>query len=625
MNGDSNRSINHNLQNPIKQELETLIFQSLQALKLPRPAQINLERPANIAHGDYATSTAMELFSQLKTSNETESYSSPHDLAEAIAAAINQQLDSQTNPAIVSVTVAGPGFINFKLSEAFIAAKIGELAQDPRPTKMAPESQQKIVVEYSSPNIAKPFTVGHLRSTIIGDAVANLLAAAGHTVYRDNHLGDWGTQFGKQIYAIKAWGDEEQIDQTENPLKELVNLYVKFHQEAEADPELEEAARAWFKKLEDGDPEARRLWQKCINWSWQEFEKIYRLLNVSFTENAGRGYGESFFEDKMDVVIAELKAKNLLQASEGAELVFFPNDELPPLMILKKDGSTLYATRDLAADKFRLERYGHDITVINETGSEQSLYFRQIFKTEELLGWYQPGQRVHIGHGMIRFKEGKMSTRKGNVVWLKDVLDEAYSRVNAISSQELSEETKWKIAVGALKWNDLKRSPHLNLVFDWDEIVNVKGNSGPYLQYTHVRCGSILAKAAAKWGTEVAIIESYITKQIDILLNLLIQQQITLSPIEKELLRNLSSYYETLEHSLIEYSPHHLANYLYELARTFNTFYSDHHVVNEAADTLADLAETTPAAHLRLLLTLTTARVIAAGLQILGIETVDKM
>lgn len=610
---------------PITDQLITILNQSLERLNLPKNADLKLEQPANQQFGDYASNVAMVLFGQLSSENNSFEYSNPRQLAEALAADMLADDEVKNHPAIAEITVAGPGFINFALTEAFLAVKMAEIAADPSNAVLQTGKGQKIVVEYSSPNIAKPFTVGHLRSTIIGDAVANLLEASGAEVYRDNHLGDWGTQFGKQIYAIKTWGDEDQIENSDNPVKELVELYVKFHQEADENPELMDEGRAWFKKLEDGDAEARRLWEKCINWSWKEFSQIYDRLGVQFTENGGRGFGESYFEDKMGSVIEQLKEKGLLQESEGAQLVFFPDEKYPPLMILKNDGTTLYATRELATDLFRLNHYGSDVVVINETGSEQSLYFQQLFETERLLGWYQEGQRLHIGHGMIRFKEGKMSTRKGNVIWLEDVLQEAFSRVDGIAKAKLDEASKWDIAIGALKWNDLKRSPQLSVTFDWDEVLSLKGNSGPYIQYTHVRCESIFAKAEAEWGIEVDSLKSDITKHIDILRNLLIQNKIQLSMIEKDMLRNINSYYETYNLSVSEKSPHHLANALYELAQSFNTFYNDHMVVDDSGRDYQSAEQLSPETHLRLLITYATAAILSSGLAVLGIKTVEKM
>lgn len=595
----------------ITQTLQQAIVSALQKLSIQSSAtDIALEHPADITHGDFATNTALTFFGKLKktqNANQDFLYKSPREFAQAIA----DKLLEQKIDGISEITVAGPGFINFTLSDAFLLSKMGLTIQNRGDVQEKFGNGKKIVAEYSSPNIAKPFTVGHLRSTIIGDSLANIFESCGYTVFRDNHLGDWGTQFGKQIYAIKTWGDESAIETAENPVKELVKLYVKFHEEAEKNPSIEDQGRAWFTKLENGDPEARRLWEKCIAWSWKEFERIYEVLNVQFTENNGRGYGESFFEDKMDSVIAELKDKDILQESKGAQLVFFPIDpatqkeKYPPLMILKNDGSTLYSTRDLATDKFRLERYGSDITIFNEVGAEQSLYFQQLFEIEKMLGWYTEGQRVHVGHGLIRFKDKKMSTRKGNVIWLEDVLQEAYSRVVKIS-KGIDEASLWKIAVGALKWNDFKRTMHLPLVFDWDELTSLKGNSGPYMQYTYVRCQSVLQKAQT---------ENNIALQFDTLLNNKEYLQFNLNNDERDILRNLNKYSDIVKSCAVEFTPHHLTNYLYELAQSFNSFYSNNTI-------LSDNDETTK---LRLMIVTAVSYTIAHGLGLLGIQTVEQM
>lgn len=585
------------------------------------PEEIVLEHPSDPDHGDVATPVVLGLF------KKHEPAGSPRQLAEKLLPDIQAGID-QSELAGTQITIAGPGFINFKFPEAFLTAKMVQIVESRADAGGESFKGQKIVVEYSSPNIAKPFTVGHLRSTIIGDAVANILQREGAAVYRDNHLGDWGTQFGKQIYAIKTWGDEDQIENSDNPVKELVKLYVRFHQEAESNPELEDLAREWFKKLEDGDSEARRLWKKCIDWSWVEFDKIYKRLNVEFTENNGRGYGESFFEDKMQPIIEELEQKNLLTSSEGAKLVFFENDKYPPLMIVKKDGSTLYSTRDLATDKFRLKQYGSDVIVINEVGSEQALYFKQLFEIERMLGWYKPEQRVHIGHGLIRFKDKKMSTRKGNVVWLESVLDEAFRRVDeltASSNSELSDETKWEIAVGAIKYNDLKRSAHLPIVFDWDELLTLKGNSGPYLQYTFVRCYSLLQKTMNLIGNDSILPNNRdITKPFDTLINNKSYSNYQWHQTEVDLLRNLYKYSDVVRSASRDLAPQHICTYLYELAQLFNSFYAAEPILpddNEVRD-LDRLPESTKA---RLLLVLATALVVLDGLTLLGIKTVTKM
>lgn len=605
------------LQQAIQEALAELRIQTDQEL-ISQELEIALEYPADKSHGDFASNIALVLFGKLK-GQPGFAANSPREFAEQIA----NKLKAKRVDELSKIEIAGPGFINFTLSDAFLLSKMGLLIKNRGDVLEKLGNGRKIVAEYSSPNIAKPFTVGHLRSTIIGDALANIFTAMGYEVFRDNHLGDWGTQFGKQIYAIKTWGSESEIENSENPVKELVKLYVKFHEEAEKNPQIEDEGRAWFTKLETGDQEARRLWKKCITWSWKEFEKIYKLLNVTFTENNGRGYGESFFEDKMTAVVDELQQKGFLQESKGARLVFFPEDKYPPLMILKNDGSTLYATRDLATDKFRLDKYGSDITIFNEVGAEQSLYFQQLFEIEQMLGWYKLGQRVHVGHGLIRFKDKKMSTRKGNVIWLEDVLQEAYSRVAEMSS-DLSEKEIWKIAVGALKWNDLKRKMHLPMVFDWDELTNIKGNSGPYMQYTYVRCQSVLEKAQNE-GIEAVLTKNIgenntdalniIAECFDILLNnkSYLNSQINID--EKNILRNLNRYSDIVELSATEYAPHHIAIYLYELAQSFNTFYANHKIIDTNAQTT----------ELRLAIVAAVALVIRHGLGLLGIQTVKKM
>lgn len=633
----------------IQDYLERVIKTSLEELKLPEGVvldglALSLERPTNPEFGDYSSNIAMELFSRLKSSKigsesvaqTTESWlQNPRALATQLTQLFqaNPEYDAHK---ISQVSVAGPGFINFTLAPEYLINEAQKLSQAHKPDQILTQSgyDRPVVVEYSSPNIAKPFTIGHLRSTIIGDAIANILEDTGWNVFRDNHLGDWGTQFGKQIYAIKTWGNEEEIENAEHPVKKLVELYVKFHDEAEKNPALEDEGRAWFKKLEEGDPEARRLWEKCITWSLKEFEKIYQQLGVTFTENNGQGYGESFFEDMMAGAVAELEEKGLLQeGKEGAKLVFYPNDQYPPLMILKKDGATLYATRDLATDKWRLGQYGQDVVVVNEVGAEQSSYFNQLYKLEELLGWYKPGQRVHVKHGLYRFADKKMSTRKGNVIWLEDVIQEAEKRALAASrvkidfegqevisqSKKHSEASKanlpgaattfnnaLKIGVGALKWNDLKRSSHLDVVFDWDEIINLKGNSGPYLQYTYVRTHSILSKAQEQ-GLDA---ESNINSDIDTLLNSITQS-------EKTLLRELTHFDETVQLAAKEFAPHHLTTYLYQLAQAFNTFYTECSVLGDEVP-----LETK---RFRLVLTRATGQVIKFGLEMLGIETLERM
>lgn len=595
----------------LKPYFSELFLTAVNRLQLPTPDVVEFEHPTNPDFGDYSTNLALNLFGRL-SEEQVKSYSNPRALAEAISQVFTE-LEQSSHHWVQAVSVAGPGFINLTLNDNYLYLLIHYLIDNH--INVIPDlgHQRTAIVEYSSPNIAKPFTIGHLRSTIIGQAVANLLTTTGWRVKRDNHLGDWGTQFGKQIYALIHLGEgslEKNIAKIENsnqPVKVLVDLYVEFHARAEEQPELEDEARAWFKKLEDGDPEARRLWQLCIDWSWTEFERIYQKLNVSFTENGGRGYGESFFEDKMQPVLDELaQAKNLTYAEgkDGAHLIFYPNDELPPLMILKKDGATLYATRDLATDLWRKTTDNPNL-IVNEVGAEQALYFKQIFRAEELLGWYRPGQRVHVKHGLYRFKDKKMSTRKGNVIWLADVLDEAENRARELAKNtEDSAEIAQAVGIGALKWNDLKRSSHLDVTFDWDEILTMQGNSGPYVQYAYVRANSILTKAA-----ETDLLMN-ITQPFD-------AKSYSFTADERSLVRELQKFGETVALAASEFAPHHLANYLYTVAQHFNSFYAKQPVLADQVPPAAQQA--------RLQITAATANVLKTGLELLGISVITKM
>lgn len=611
---------------PITTMLTTSLQTAYRELGLNAPLEIRFEQPADRQHGHLSTNCAMVSFATPEV--KAQGISSPRELAQRLVEYIKKLPDfigkSDQPSCIADTMIAGPGFINFALSDHFLLENMNEFLSREDTTLPSIGQGQKIVIEFSSPNIAKPFTIGHLRSTIIGDSLAHMYEALGYTVYRDNHVGDWGTQFGKQIYALHHLGKGSlaaniaAIEAAESPVKELVALYIEFHEKAEADPTLEDAGRAWFKKLEEGDSEARRLWQLCIDWSFKEFNRLYQRLGVKFTENNGRGYGESFFEDKMANVLKELTEKGLMTESEGAKLVFFPQEEFPPLMIVKKDGATLYATRDLATDAFRRAHYGDDITIVNEVGAEQATYFRQLYRLEELAGWFKPGQRVHVKHGLYRFKDKKMSTRKGNVIWLEEVLDEAVQRVVSKDTSITSAEQA-AIGLGALKWNDLKRSSHLDVVFDWDEILSLKGNSGPYVQYTAVRCQSVLAKAQLQ-----GFVQKSSPKPFDTLLDLKAYLGQSLEKEEKEVLINLYTYFDTVQLAAREFAPHHLCTYLYELAQSYNIFYTQHTILGwkegEAGSSLSP--ETL---RLRIAITQAVAKVLSHGLGLLGIATVSRM
>lgn len=568
-----------NLAESIQKALQAAVKKSFD--KKIKASDVIIERPKDESHGDYATNVAMQLSKELGKN--------PRDIAQEIIDNFSKIEE------VESIEVAGAGFINIKIAYTYYYSVIKNILNEKAKFGSATWGESKtVVVEYSSPNIAKPFTIGHLRSTIIGDAVANLLEFSGWDVKRDNHLGDWGTQFGKLIYAIKEFGDINEISKSKNPIKDLVKLYVEFHKIAEEKPEIVDEGREWFKKLEEGDKEARKLWKMCIEWSLKEFNRIYEKLEVTFTENNGVGYGESFFEDKMKSVIEELDQKKILKESDGAKLVFFDKQtKFPPMMIVKKNGTTLYATRDLATDRHRLDMYGDDILIINEVGSEQELYFKQLFKIEEMLGWVKPGQRVHKKHGLYRFKDRKISTRKGDVIWLDDVLEEAEKRTKAISKVS-DEDTTTKIAIGAMKWNDLKRDSKHNIVFDWDELLNLQGNSSPYIQYTYTRANSILKDSGDLDLSSISLDHA----------------------LEISLAKWLERFPEIVELAARNYAPNYICEYVFELGQRFNKFYNELSVLN---------ADTDVQKYSRLQLTQATAQTIQNALSLLGIQTVEKM
>ncbi|MFA6392945.1 MAG: arginine--tRNA ligase [Candidatus Paceibacterota bacterium] len=571
----------------MKGQIEKIIKEVLKSLNI-EDVNFSIEHPEDFKNGDYSTNVAMICAKQLKTN--------PRELAEKIVVELRNLISPPAKGEvggglIEKVETAGPGFINFYLSREFFTESVGSiLSKGEDWGKNDNGGNKKVIVEYSSPNIAKPFTVGHLRSTIIGDSIARVLTFSGFDVVRDNHLGDWGTQFGKLIIAINKWGNLDEIEKSETPIKLLVDLYVKFHDEAEKDGALEDEARAAFAKLEKKDKEAIDIWKRCIEISKKEFDRIYKKLQITPFDTM---YGESFFEDKMAVVIDDVKEKNIGKESEGAFIVEFAEEKnLSPLLLLKKDGSSLYALRDLAADKWRKKEYGDNIKIINEVGAEQTEYFRQIFETEAMLGYFKKGDRVHIAHGLYRFAEGKMSTRKGNVIWLEDIINEAEKRAG-----DINEETKEVVAIGALKFNDLKRDSLRDILFNWEEILNIKGDSGTYLQYTAVRANSILNKAK---DFRLETINS------------------KLEPIPAEvtdLEKYLYQFPEVVEYSYESLQPHHIATYLTKLASEFNTFYGNTQILKDENKYMSY--------HLDLIKAFT--QTMKNGLWLLGIEIPERM
>lgn len=451
-----------------------------------------------------------------------------------------------------------------------------------------------VCVEYSSPNIAKPFHVGHLFTTAIGNSLYKMFNNQGYNAVGINHLGDWGTQFGKLISAYHRWVDEEALEK--DPITELLRIYVKFHEEAEKDPSLEDEARAYFKALENGDKDATALWKRFRDLSLKEFERVYGILNVEFDSYAG----EAFYNDKMGDVIKSLKDKNLLTESNGAQVVMLEDYNMPPCIVLKGDGASIYATRDLAAAMYRKKTYDF-YKSIYVVGSPQALHFKQVFKVLELAGNEWSKDCVHVGFGLVKFADRKLSTRKGEVVLLDDLLTEAVEKTKEVINEKNpdlkdKEEVAKKIGVGAVIFTYLKNSREKDIVFDWKEILSFEGETGPYVQYAYARAKSILRRAGD-------IDEAPDYSKID-------------TKEEFELAKTLESYNKNINIALDKLEPSVVTRYVIDVAKAFNKFYNAHSVLN-----LEDKA--LKASRLKLVEASTV--VIKNALALLGIDVVEEM
>jgi len=548
-------------------------------------SEIKIESPKDKKHGDYAVSVALEIGKILKQ-NPLE-----------IAKSIKTEILKKPLASFYRVEVVNPGFINFFLCEDYLISGLGKILKE-KDKYGSDRINKTIIIDYSAPNIAKPFGIGHLRSTIIGQSIYNIYKFLGYKCIGDNHLGDWGTQFGKMIVAIRKWASQDKINDL--TIDQLEKLYVQFHQEMEKHPEMEDEARSWFKKLEDGDKEAKDIWQICINVSLKEFNKIYDLLGVKIDY----ALGESFYEGKMMPIVQEAIDKKIAIKSQGAIIIDY-SDKLPPAIILKSDGATNYFTRDLATIQYRLKKWKPDL-IVYEVGAEQSLHFKQLFTSAELLGWIKKDKLVHIAHGLYRSKTGKFSTRKGQTIHLEEILIEAIERAkqmieNSETIKELSDQEKEAIAkevgIGAVKYNDLSQHYSRDIVFDWDKILNLKGNSGPYLQYTYARCASILRKTEIK-------------------LDLKKIKDIKLNSEEEDILRDINRFPEIVKEAALKFSPNLICGFAFELAQKYNLFYQLHSVIN---------AETEESKILRLSLTSAVAQILKNSLFLLGIFAPERM
>jgi arginyl-tRNA synthetase len=451
-----------------------------------------------------------------------------------------------------------------------------------------------VIMDYSSPNIAKHLAVHHLRSAVIGNSIKRLYEMLGYQCIGINHLGDWGTQFGQLIVAFKRMGSEDALK--ENPIKHLNDLYVKYHQEAEKNPSLEDEAREWFKRLENGDEEARTLWQRFKDLSLQEFQRIYNLLDISFDLYTG----ESFYNELLDDTIKRIKESGLGVMSEDALIVNLDEYNMPPCLLLKKDDTSLYATRDICAAEYRKRQFDFD-KAIYVVGSEQRLHFKQFFKVLELMGYSWAKSCNHVDFGLMKFKDGKMSTRKGRVVLLEDLLKEAVERTRRIIEEknpdlDNKEEIAHAIGIGAVIFADLSSRRVKDVTFDWDEILNFDGETGPYVQYSHARLCSIMRKYGQPATNKI---DYSLLKEDDELL----------------LVKKLESFPIIAMRAAETYEPSLLSNLLLTVCSTFNRYYNHHRI-------LGDDEELTRA---RVLLCDGIRQVLKKGLYLLGIKAPVEM
>jgi len=454
------------------------------------------------------------------------------------------------------------GYVNFMVDKGVFAKTVIEDVLTEKETYGSDTvgEGKNIIVEYSSTNIAKPFHMGHIRSTMIGESLNRIYKFLGYNTTSINHLGDYGTQFGKLIVAFKLWGDRGAIEA--NPIPELLKIYVKFHEEAEEKPELEDEARGWFTKLENNDAEAYELWSWFREVSLKEFNRVYDMLGVHFDSFAG----ESFYSDKMPAVLAEMREKNIMVKSEGAEIVDLEEHNMPPALITKKDGSTLYITRDLAAAFYRKKHYNFDKNIY-VVGNQQKLHFQQWMKIIELMGYAWAKDCVHVDFGLVGLEEGTLSTRSGRVVFLEDVLNKAVAQTKSIIEEknpnlENKDDVAKAVGVGAVVFQELSSNRIKDYTFSLEKTLSFEGETGPYVQYTHARACSILRKADIDYTTDVDYS----------LLN---------DDVTKDVVRLVSKFNEMVLLSHEKDEPSVVARYAVDVAQSFNRFYHDHPIITE--------------------------------------------
>ena len=554
-----------------------------------------VEWPQDKNFGDYASNIAMVLTGKLNKN--------PMEIAVKIESRINK--DERSKNLFSKVTIVKPGFINFKISDQHLRKNLcGILKKKDKFGSSDLGKDKTVVIDYSAPNIAKPMHIGHLRSTIIGQSLYNIYKFLGYKTIGDNHIGDWGTQFGKLIYAYKHWGDKKKIDK--DPIEEMTKLYVRFHKEAEKNSELEELARKETKKLQDKDSENIKIWKFLVKESLKDFKKIYKTLNIKFDHTLG----ESSYDNMLGNIVSEAIERKIAIESEGAIVIDLDRYNISPFLIRKSDGAYLYTTTDLATAKYREEKFKAD-KILYVVSNEQALHFQKLFASLDLLGWCKDIRVEHIKFGMVLGESGKkFSTRKGDTVKLVDLINrsiEFAKKAVEEKNPKLSMKEKKKIAkivgIGAIKYNDLSQNRMTDITFNWDKMLSFEGNSAPYLQYTCARINSL----RKKYNSLYKLNRVNIFDKPDF--------RLLKENIEKDIMRQLIKFPEAVENAARENSPHLIALYVYDLASLYNNFYNSVPILKSEKQ----IAKT------RIYLSKSTAIVIKNGLNLLGIDVLERM
>ena len=559
----------------------------------------------NIANAINLKEDEIESYIEIPKDSENGDYSFPcfrlaKELRKAppmIANDIKEKIECD-NSVIIKIDVIG-GYLNFYINKELIAKEVlKEIAQNERYGSSQIGNGKNIVIDYSAPNIAKPFHIGHLRSTVIGGALYNIYKYLGYNTIGINHLGDYGTQFGKLIEGYKLWGKEYDIEN--DPINELTKIYIRINQVCKEDEKVLEQCRMNFKLLEDGDPYCKKIWEKFRELSLKEFEKVYKLLGSKFDS----WNGEAFYSDKMPEVLQILQKTGKLVESQGAQIIDLEEQGIhTPCIIQKSNGSTTYATRDLAAILYRSRTYDFD-KALYVVSYEQTLHFKQVFEVAKLLGIdekYTKGLK-HVPFGMVSLPNGKMSTREGNIVKLEELLDEAILRAGKIIEEknpnlENKEEVAQKVGVGAVIFNDLSNSRIKDEIFDWNQILNFQGETGPYIQYTYVRTKSVLEKIEKMPEIGEIKFENLLEKSA------------------QDIIKLIYNFENTLEQVTEKEEPSILSRYLIDLAKAFSTFYNDNKILVDDKDVQ----------NARIYLTSAVGKILKIGANLLGINMPDKM